>query len=384
MKNKSGSILLLLLLSATPLWAQPKPSELESFFNNPLLIILGGIALILLFVIYVMAKVALMTIKKGAKSLGKSSSKTVGAIGTIVLMLSSSSFALGSEAEGPSGLTASITSEALWASLGVIGLEVLIIIYLYGIIRRFSGMKAASKSAERWAKIWSSFQTMTPIEDEGDIDTGHNYDGIRELDNPIPPWWRWAFFATILFAPIYLYRYHIAHSAPLQLEELAIEIEEGEARKKEYLANSPNAIDENNIATMEGIQASAGAGIFAKNCVACHGASGEGNAVGPNLTDAAWLHGGGLTNIFKSVKYGWPEKGMKSWQAEMSSLEMAQVATYVASLQGSNPPNAKEAQGDIWKDGDLGEGMQEATEGAEDAATLEEEDTENTGDTASD
>jgi cytochrome c oxidase cbb3-type subunit 3 len=137
----------------------------------------------------------------------------------------------------------------------------------------------------------------------------------------------------------------------LQVEELAIETEEGERRKAKYLANSPNAIDENNITTMEGITAAAGAGIFAKNCVACHGAAGEGNAVGPNLTDKYWIHGGGLVNVFKSVKYGWPEKGMKSWQAEMSSLEMAQVSAYVASLQGSNPANAKEAQGEIWSEG---------------------------------
>jgi cytochrome c oxidase cbb3-type subunit 3 len=69
------------------------------------------------------------------------------------------------------------------------------------------------------------------------------------------------------------------------------------------------------------------------------------------LTDKYWIHGGGLVNVFKSVKYGWPEKGMKSWQAEMSSLEMAQVSAYVASLQGSNPANAKEAQGEIWSEG---------------------------------
>lgn len=352
MKKKSIGIFILLLLSATPLWAQPEPSELASFFSNPLQILLGAVAFILLFVIYVMVKVAIMAIKKNNG--GKNGPK-ITAIGTIIFTLSSTN----SYAEGANAFSGSITSEALYVSLCVIAIEVFIIYYLYGLIRRFSGMKSAKKSSEKWAKIWASFQKSTPIENEGDIDLGHNYDGIRELDNPIPPWWRWAFFATILFGPIYLYRYHIAHSAPLQVEELAIEIEEGEARKEEYLANSPNAIDENNIATMEGIQASAGAGVFAKNCVACHGAAGEGNAVGPNLTDAYWLHGGGLVNVFKSVKYGWPEKGMKSWQAEMSSLEMAQVASYVASLQGSNPANAKEAQGEIWSEG--GEASSDAT-----------------------
>jgi len=354
MINKSVSILTILLLCVTPLLAQPEPSELERFFTNPLQIILSGVVLVLVFVIYILAKVAIMAIKKGAKETRRKGGKGAAVLGAIILACSSSAtYALSPEApNASSSLSGSISQEALWVSLSVIAIEVFIIYYLYNMIRRFSGMKSAKKSSEKWAKIWSSFQKSTPIENEGDIDLGHNYDGIRELDNPIPPWWRWAFAATVLFAPIYLYRYHIAHSAPLQVEELAIAIEEGEARKEAYLANSPNAIDENNIAAMEGIQAAAGASIFTKNCVACHGAVGEGNAVGPNLSDPYWLHGGGLVNIFKSVKYGWPEKGMKSWQAEMSSLEMAQVATYVASLQGSNPPNGKEAQGEIWKEGE--------------------------------
>ena len=243
-------------------------------------------------------------------------------------------------------------------------------------VKPASTAAAAPKDANEAAieaknKFLNKMQPLVPIENEGDIDLGHNYDGIRELDNPPPPWWKLAFAATIIFAPIYLYRYHIAHSAPLQLEELAIAIEEGEARKAEYLANSPNAIDENNIATMEGIEASAGATIFAKNCVACHGAAGEGNAVGPNLTDVNWIHGGGLTNIFKSVKYGWPEKGMKSWQADLSSLEIAQVSTYVHSIQGSNPPNAKEPQGDVWAEGGAAPAEAAAEPSADSTATAE-------------
>ncbi len=373
MKNKSIGILTLLLLSAVPLWAQPEPTELESFFSNPLLIILGCIALVLLFVIYVMAKVALMTMKKSSSSKKKESNAAVKAIGAILLMLSSSSVFATSpvveQASSTSGFTGSITTEALWASLCVIGMEVLVIAYLYGMIRRFSGMKAASKASARWAKIWASFQKSTPIEHEGDIDLGHNYDGIRELDNPTPPWWRWAFVGTMLFGVVYMYRYHIAKTAPLQIEELKIAIAKGEADKKAYLATAKNAIDESNVVMLEGGELSAGAAIFQKNCVACHGAAGGGNAIGPNLTDEYWLHGGGIVDIFKTVKYGWPEKGMQSWQDMLSSYEMAQVSSYVKSLKGSNPPNGKEPQGEIWNDA----GAEEATsEGASEDASSEE------------
>ena len=376
MKNKSISILTFLLLSATPLLAQPKPSEIESFFSNPLLIILSGIALILLFVIYVMAKVALMTIKKSSEKSKKSANKIASAIGTIVFMLSGSSlWALSPSKEGPSdpsGISASITNEALWASLCVIAVEVLIIAYLYGVIRRFSGMQSAKKTSDRWAKIWASWQKSTPIENEGDIDLGHNYDGIRELDNPTPPWWRWAFVATMVFGVIYMYRYHIAKTAPLQIEELNIAMAKGEADKKEFLANSPNAFNETNIKMMEdGI--GPGAVIFTKNCVACHGATGEGNAVGPNLTDAYWLHGGGIKNIFKTVKYGYPEKGMKAWQDDLSSMEIAQVSSYLNSIVGSNPPNAKEAQGELWKAEGAPEGADATEEGDKETSSEETE-----------
>lgn len=357
---------IILSLSSVPLWAKTEigdDNSLAGFFQNPMLMVLSFVAVILLFVIWALAKVAIMVIKKRNEEDRKIKSKNKVGVTAVLLFISLQTNAQEAMSVATDSAKSYVLSqESLWVGLGVIVVQVLIIAYLFRIIQKFTRTEMAAAAKEsKWAAWIQKLQKSTPIENEGDIDLGHNYDGIRELDNPTPPWWRIAFAATILFAPIYMYRYHIAHSAPLQIEELAIEIEEGEARKAAYLANSPNAIDENNIATIEGIEAAAGATIFSKNCVACHGAAGEGNAVGPNLTDEAWIHGGGLTNIFKSVKYGWPEKGMKSWQAEMSSLDMAQVSKYVASLQGSNPPNAKEAQGEIWTGGELEGGAQEAS-----------------------
>lgn len=353
MKNKTISILTFLLLSAMPLLAQPKPTELESFFSNPLLLILGLIAVILLFVIYVMGKVALMAIKKNEieERKKRKDKKVVSTVAILFFTLLSSSVFASAEPEAASGFSASITSLALCVSLGVILVEVFIVAYLYKIIRRFSGLIVEGQSKEKWKKFLSKLHKLEPIEAEGDMDTGHNYDGIRELDNPPPPWWIWAFVASFIFAVGYMYRYHIAETAPLQIEELEIAMAKGEADKKAYLATAKNAIDETNVVMLESSDISVGAGIFAKNCVACHGANGEGNAVGPNLTDEFWVHEGGMVNIFKSVKYGWPEKGMKSWQDDLSSYEMAQVSSYINSLLGSNPANAKEAQGEIWKEG---------------------------------
>lgn len=371
MRNKAISILTLLLIGTTPAWAQPKPNELESFFSNPLLIILGGIALVLLFVIYILGKVALMAIKKGGEQKKEKGNK-MAAIGTIILTLASHSvFALSNAPNRTSGFNASITQEALWASLTAIFIEIVIIAYLYNIIRRFSGMRSAKKTSEKWAKIWASWQKSTPIENEGDIDLGHNYDGIRELDNPTPPWWRWAFVGTMLFGVVYMYRYHIAKTAPLQIEELEIAMAKGEADKKAYLATAKNAIDESNVVMLEGIDLSTGAMVFQKNCVACHGPAGGGNSIGPNLTDAYWLHGGSVVDVFKTVKYGWPEKGMQAWQDVLSSYEMAQVTSYVKSIAGSNPAGAKDPQGEIWKEEAVDQTMDKEDTEIEKAANKE-------------
>jgi cytochrome c oxidase cbb3-type subunit 3 len=88
--------------------------------------------------------------------------------------------------------------------------------------------------------------------------------------------------------------------------------------------------------------------IFTTKCTPCHGMAGEGNSIGPNLTDEYWLNGGGIKNVFKTIKYGVPEKGMISWKSQLRASDMHRVASYILSLQGTNPPNAKEPQGEIW------------------------------------
>lgn len=195
-------------------------------------------------------------------------------------------------------------------------------------------------------RIWESLN-FRPMEEEADIDLGHNYDGIRELDNVIPPWFTTAFLVTILFAAGYLYRYHIAKSAPMQLGELKIAMAKADLEHEAYLATQANSIDENNVTIMSGADLEAGKKIFTTICAACHRPDGGGQ-VGPNLTDEYWIHGGGIKNVFTTIKYGVPDKGMISWKEQLTPTQMAQVGNYILTLSGTNPPDPKEKQGTLY------------------------------------
>jgi cytochrome c oxidase cbb3-type subunit 3 len=188
------------------------------------------------------------------------------------------------------------------------------------------------------------------MEQEANIDLGHNYDGIRELDNRLPPWWLYGFYVTIIIGAIYLWRYHVSETAPLSKQEFEIAMKKADEEKAAYLAKAANNVDENTVALMkEPAALDAGKTAFVQMCAACHGKAGEGG-VGPNLTDDYWIHGGSIKDVFKTIKYGWPEKGMKAWQEDFSPVQIAQIASYIKSLHGTNPPNGKEKQGELYKE----------------------------------
>ncbi|MEJ6981236.1 cbb3-type cytochrome c oxidase N-terminal domain-containing protein [Pedobacter sp. P351] len=194
--------------------------------------------------------------------------------------------------------------------------------------------------------ITSRILGLRPISEEKDILIEHDFDGITELDNPTPAWFMWLFYATIVIAVGYMLHYHVFEWGQLQDEEYATEIREAEAEKKAYLAKSANLIDENTVKeNSDAAVISSGQAIFNTNCVACHGDKGQG-VVGPNLTDNYWLHGAKINDVFKSIKYGIPEKGMISWEKTLSPKQIAEVANFINSLKGSNPPNAKAPQGE--------------------------------------
>ena len=196
--------------------------------------------------------------------------------------------------------------------------------------------------------FWDKFNRAVPVEKEKDLLLDHNYDGIRELDNSLPPWWIYGFYLTIIVAVIYLYRFHVSHDGLSQTEEYAVEMQKGEEDKAAYLAQSSNNVDENSVVLLtDAASISAGHEIFAKNCVACHLPDG-GGVVGPNLTDDYWLHGGSIKDIFKTIKYGWQDKGMKSWKDDLSPRDIQLVASFVKSLRGTHPATPKAPQGDLY------------------------------------
>ena len=207
----------------------------------------------------------------------------------------------------------------------------------------------AAMQDDFFTPLWKRLQDARPIEREAEIELDHNYDGIRELDNNLPPWWLWGFYISIAFAVIYIFRFHILGTAPLSAEEYQQQLAEAEVQKAEYLANAANLVDENNVVMLEDpAMLNDGAKIFAKNCQVCHAADG-GGGVGPNLTDIYWLHGGSIKDIFTTIKYGVPAKGMIPWKDQLNPSDMQKVASYIMSLQGTTPATPKEPQGDAYE-----------------------------------
>jgi cytochrome c oxidase cbb3-type subunit 3 len=203
-----------------------------------------------------------------------------------------------------------------------------------------------------WSRFTKSAWNAAPIEKEEEIVFAHDYDGIHELDNKLPPWWLWLFYVSIIFSGIYWGVYHVTGSAPLIKEEYEQSMEVAKAEVAAYVARQADAVDENSVTKLtDENELALGKSIFAANCVACHGNAGEGNTIGPNLTDEYWLHGGDIKDLFKTVKYGVVEKGMQSWKEQLRSSDIQRVTSYILSLQGSNPPNAKAPQGELWKGG---------------------------------
>lgn len=189
-----------------------------------------------------------------------------------------------------------------------------------------------------------------PIEEEGEIILDHNYDGIKELDNNLPPWWLYGFYASIIFGAIYLIRFHVFNGEN-QFDELETELADARISIEEYKKTAKNLVDVNTVTQLtEASDLNAGKTIFETNCVACHMADG-GGGIGPNLTDNHWILGGDIKSVFKTVSEGGRSgKGMISWKQQLKPLEMAQVASYVLTFQGTTPANPKAPEGNIWVD----------------------------------
>lgn len=202
-----------------------------------------------------------------------------------------------------------------------------------------------------WIKnIYNKLAGTKPIEEEGELILDHNYDGIKELDNSLPPWWLYSFYASIVFAAVYLINFHVFGNNS-QFDELAQEYEAAKISIAEYKKTAKDLVDINTVILLtDSADLNSGKAIFEQNCIACHMADG-GGGIGPNLTDNHWILGGGIKNVFNTITEGGRAgKGMISWKQNFKPSEIAQVASYVLSLEGTTPANPKAPEGDVWID----------------------------------
>jgi cytochrome c oxidase cbb3-type subunit 3 len=357
MKKTTSLLPLFMLLSMTAM-AQPKP---PSTLSNPLAQALVVIMVLLALAIAILASVvnnaASMFRDKMRKDRQSAKTAILSSI-AILLMLGAPLMGFAQEEATPAAVTNNlingISPMVFYLMVGVIAVEIIILIALVYQLKFLMGLEkervvvagsleSVAKPKESW---WWKFNRSTEISNEAAIDLNKDYDGITELDNRLPPWWTVAFGITILFSVAYLYRYHVGKTAPLQAEEFQLAMKRAEAERAAFLAKSASNVDENTVVMLDAAGIASGKSIFAANCVACHGSLGEGNTVGPNLTDEYWIHGGAMGDIFRTIKYGVVEKGMRSWKDDLTPMQMAQLTSYIKSLQGTNPPNARDPQGE--------------------------------------
>lgn len=262
-------------------------------------------------------------------------------------------FAQSAEAGSISNTALLVTAVGIVLTVTI--LVLLVVIYMLLNIRNIISQKSVaedaedSKSIEPAESIWSRFYKKAtdavPVEKEQDVLLDHDYDGIKELDNHLPPWWLWLFYGTIAFSVVYLAIYHVFDLMPLQEEKYQLAMEQAAIEAE---ARNIAALNENTVVFVDNPNdLNRGMSIFNTNCAACHRTDG-GGSIGPNLTDEYWIHGGSVNSIFATIKYGVTEKGMQSWESVLSPTEIRDVSSYIITLVGTNPPNPKDPQGEFY------------------------------------
>lgn len=217
----------------------------------------------------------------------------------------------------------------------------LVILLLRKIARKY--FRLASKSKKNYAtQSLDKMFDIVPIEQEERIMLHHEYDGIRELDNNLPPWWVWGFVVTIVFSVVYLLNYHVFGTGELQIQEYENSIKKADAQVKDYLTKNALNIDETNATKLTDAAAiKEGESIFQANCVVCHNSKGEGN-IGPNLTDKNWIYGFDVKDLFGVIKKG-TSNGMPEHGSKLNPVQIQKVASFILQLPDTE---GKAPQGD--------------------------------------
>jgi cytochrome c oxidase cbb3-type subunit III len=193
--------------------------------------------------------------------------------------------------------------------------------------------------------IWQKLAGLRPMKYEQTMMMEHAYDGILEIDNPIPAWFMTLFYGSIIVSVVYMFAYHVVGDGQIMTTEYKEQMVEGETIKQAYMKQFASSINENNVTLLKDeTSIKEGKKMFTQNCVACHAADG-GGGVGPNLTDEFWIHGSTIKSVYHTISEGVAEKGMIAWKKSLNSIQMQQVASYILSLKGTIPAKPKEPQG---------------------------------------
>tara|TARA_R110001583_G_scaffold125274_1_gene276795 strand:- start:7440 stop:8087 length:648 start_codon:yes stop_codon:yes gene_type:complete len=210
-------------------------------------------------------------------------------------------------------------------------------------------MNKNSEKISGWKRFMKSMTKAHELGTEEDILLDHDYDGIKELDNVLPPWWLYGFYITIAISIFYIFQVLYNPEEYSQSKEYEAAVAQGKAEVEAYKAANPELFDNTNIiAFTDAENLAKGKELFAsKTCFACHLAD-LGGSIGPNLTDDKWILGGDIKSIFNTIsKGGRPDKGMIPWESTITREERIQLASYIISMQGTSPAAPKPAEGDI-------------------------------------
>lgn len=359
--HKKIAITGLFILFSFTLLAQDAAAEKATPGNNLLAILMIVTAAVLAFVIWGLGQV-LMALSRQLLDKNKATSK-LAALSLLMLMSFISKNVAAQDAitnaierlPNYGGLSAS----TFYLLVAVIATEFFAILFMVFSIRRIhtellpakvAALLKPSTLTALWVRLDKKlFTKAIPAEQEADALLNHNYDGIQELDNALPPWWKYGFIITIGFAIVYLLNFHVLGNGKNPTEEYQAEMNNAQIEKESYEAKNKDRIDEAHVPLADAAGLQTGKVNFLANCVACHGANGEGG-VGPNLTDEFWLHKGSLNDIYNTIKKGYPDKGMQSWATKFNPKEMSQLAGFITTLKGTKPAGGKVPQGDLFSE----------------------------------
>lgn len=375
---------LVLALMASPVVAFAQEKDFTPPWRNVvsaddtfIFYVLAGLAVLLLVLIWVVAGVT-----KGLTSDSGIWKSRWNANAIAALVATGSFFAFPISAMAQDAATSTplfeMSDGLFWIMLAINGfLALVLFMMLYNLSMLIQSLRPASHVSQPtiFEKLEKALTASVPIEREAEIMTDHTYDGIRELDNRLPPWWLYMFYACIVFAVVYLYHFQVSPIPGLdklvllgpvekgnQIEQYELAMAEGAAAKAAYMEQAGNMVNETSVTMLtDAASLQKGQETFVSLCQACHGANAAGapNSVGPNLLDEFWIHGGGVQNIFKTIKYGVVTKGMISWEAQLSPRQMQEVSSWIWSLQGTAVEGGKEPQGEKWAE--TGAAQPEAT-----------------------